>query len=92
MVCRKNKQDACAATLSQKKSCRRGFTLIEVITVTVIIAVLAVIAIPLAHNAFQREKEIDLRRGLRLLRSAIDDYKKLNLRKTPTAIPKNWTT
>lgn len=55
---------------------RGGFTLIEVITVTVIIAILAVAAIPLAHNAFQREKEIDLRRALRILRSAIDEYKK----------------
>jgi general secretion pathway protein G len=53
-----------------------GFTLIEVITVTVILAILAVAAIPLAHNAFQREKEIDLRRSLRLLRTAIDAYKK----------------
>jgi general secretion pathway protein G len=79
MVCRKNEQDAFTAPKLQKKARRRrGFTLIEVITVTVIIAVLAVIAIPLAHNAFQREKEIDLRRALRLLRSAIDDYKKFS--------------
>jgi len=55
---------------------RRGFTLIEVITVTVIIAVLAAATIPLAHNAFQREKEIELRRALRLLRTALDAYKK----------------
>lgn len=54
----------------------RGFTLIELITVTVIIGVLAVAAIPLAHNAFQREKEIDLRRALRILRTAIDEHKK----------------
>ncbi len=54
----------------------RGFTLIELITVTVIIGVLAVAAIPLAHNSFQREKEIDLRRALRLLRTAIDEHRK----------------
>ena len=55
---------------------RRGFTLVEVLTVTVIIGILAVAAIPLAHNAFQREKEIDLRRALRTMRTAIDAYKK----------------
>lgn len=54
----------------------RGFTLIEVLTVTVIVGILAAAAIPLAHNAFQRAREIDLRRALRLLRTAIDDHKK----------------
>jgi general secretion pathway protein G len=61
---------------SEPRSDRRGFTLIELITATVIIGVLAVAAIPLAHNAFQREKEIDLRRALRILRTAIDEHKK----------------
>jgi general secretion pathway protein G len=65
----------CPARLKSFAS-RRGFTLIEVITVTVIIAVLAAATIPLAHNAFQREKEIELRRALRLLRTGLDAYKK----------------
>jgi general secretion pathway protein G len=53
-----------------------GFTLIEMITVTVIIAVLAAAAVPLAQNTIQREREIDLRRSLREVRTAIDAYKK----------------
>jgi general secretion pathway protein G len=77
MVCRDKKKDAFSGPIFHETDRHhRGFTLIEVITVTVIIAVLAVAAIPLAHNAFQREKEIDLRRALRMMRTAIDDYKK----------------
>ena len=74
--CHKGKDSESSPVFLQNVGCRSGFTLIEVITVTVIIAILAVAAIPLAHNAFQREKEIDLRRALRTLRTAIDAYKK----------------
>jgi general secretion pathway protein G len=78
MVWRNKKKDSFCSLLVKKTARQhRGFTLIEVITVTVIIAILAVAAIPLAHNAFQREKEIELRRALRMMRTAIDDYKKV---------------
>jgi len=77
MVCRMKEKIVSRGPGFQKTNRRlRGFTLIEVITVTVILAVLAAAAIPLAHNAFQREKEIELRRALRLLRTAIDNFKK----------------
>lgn len=54
----------------------RGFTLIEMIIVVVIIAVLAVVAVPMMETSIKREKEIELRRNLRILRSALDEYKK----------------
>ena len=77
MVSRRKKQDTVNGPRLQKTARHhRGFSLIEVITVTVIIAVLAAAAIPLAHNALQREKEIELRRALRMMRTAIDEYKK----------------
>ncbi len=54
----------------------KGFTLIELIVVIVIIVVLASVAIPIFETSVQREKEIELRRALRTIRQAIDEYKK----------------
>jgi general secretion pathway protein G len=42
-----------------------------------ILAILAAAVIPLAKTAIKREREIDLRRNLRIIREAIDAYKKL---------------
>jgi general secretion pathway protein G len=53
-----------------------GFTLIEMIIVVVIISVLAAVAIPMVETSVKREKEVELRRSLRTIRTAIDDYKK----------------
>jgi general secretion pathway protein G len=40
----------------------RGFTFIELLVVTALVAILASAVMPLAHVAIQREKEIELRR------------------------------
>jgi general secretion pathway protein G len=53
----------------------RGFTFIEVIAVTAIIAILASAILPLSRVARQRQKELELRRVLREVRSAIDRFK-----------------
>ena len=53
----------------------RGFTLIELIAAITIMLLLTSIALPLARVQIQRQKEIELRRDLRDLRSAIDRYK-----------------
>jgi len=55
----------------------QGFTLVEMLVTLTIIAILASAALPLAKFAVKRQKEIELRRNLRLLREAIDAYKKM---------------
>jgi general secretion pathway protein G len=55
----------------------KGFTLIEMLVVLSILSILTLAAIPLSKIVVQRENEIELRRDLRLVREAIDAYKKL---------------
>jgi general secretion pathway protein G len=52
-----------------------GFTFVELLVVSLIILVLASAALPLTRVTMQRQREIELRRTLRELRTAIDKYK-----------------
>ncbi len=52
-----------------------GFTYIELIIATVILVIIAAAAIPVAEVTSKRAKEIELRRNLRIMRNAIDNYK-----------------
>lgn len=52
-----------------------GLTLIELIIAMTILAILASAIIPLAATTVRRTREIDLRRSLREMRTAIDQYK-----------------
>jgi general secretion pathway protein G len=54
---------------------RRGFTLIELIIATTIMAILVGAALPLARNEVKRENERQLRQDLWMMRDAIDRYK-----------------
>jgi len=56
---------------------KRGFTLVEMLVTLTILAILASAVIPLTKVAVKREKELELRRNLRLIREAIDAYKRL---------------
>lgn len=55
----------------------RGMTLIELLVVVAVLLVLTAVAVPTVKFAVKRQKELDLRRALRVVRKGIDDYKKL---------------
>jgi general secretion pathway protein G len=54
---------------------QRGFTLIELVVATAILAILVGMAVPMAKNAVNRERERELRYDLWMIRDAIDRYK-----------------
>jgi general secretion pathway protein G len=56
---------------------RKGFTLIELLITLAVLSILAAAILPMAEVAVKREKEIELRRALRTIREAIDEYKRL---------------
>jgi general secretion pathway protein G len=60
---------------SAKREQQSGYTFIEVAIVAAIIAILASAALPLAKVTMQRQRELELRRTLREIRTAIDKYK-----------------
>jgi len=66
-----------------------GITLIELLVTLVILSILAAAALPYAEVTVRREKELELRRALRDIRSAIDafndDWKAGRIAKTSNA-------
>ncbi len=54
----------------------RGLSLIELVVTMVILTLLGSLIIPSAQLASKRTKEVELRRNLREIRTAIDEYKK----------------
>jgi general secretion pathway protein G len=54
----------------------RGVSLVELVVTLTILAILASVVLPMAQMTARRTKELELRRNLRTIRTAIDDYKK----------------
>jgi len=54
---------------------QRGLTLLELVIALAILGVLAAAILPMAEVTMTRTKEIELRRSLRTIRMAIDQYK-----------------
>lgn len=63
------------ARLGVQRSGSRGLSFLELVIAMAILALLASAVIPVAEVTVKRTKEIELRRSLRTMRSAIDDYK-----------------
>lgn len=63
--------------MREKRIPKKGFTLVEMLVTLTILAILASAILPLAKTSVKRGKEIELRRNLRLIREAIDNYKRL---------------
>lgn len=53
-----------------------GFTLMELVVTATVLLILASVVVPLTRNGLKRQQEIELRRSLREMRQAIDEYKK----------------
>ena len=53
---------------------QKGITFIELLIVLSILVILSALVLPVARFAVKRQKEIELRRNLRVLRDAIDAY------------------
>jgi general secretion pathway protein G len=52
----------------------RGLTFVEMIATATILLILASVILPTARTMHKRQREIELRRALREIRTAIDDY------------------
>lgn len=57
------------------RNVKKGFTLVELLIVIIIIAVLAAIAIPKFSNSSTRSRESSLRANLKLVRNAVDLFR-----------------
>jgi general secretion pathway protein G len=69
---------------------QRGFTLLEVLVTATVLVILASAVMPMARNGIRRQKELELRRDLREIRMAIDDYKaKVDQQKIKAPAPEN---
>lgn len=55
---------------------RKGISLLELVVTMTILGILAAGVMPLIRNTTVRAKEIELKRNLRIIRIALDDYRK----------------
>ncbi len=59
-----------------KQGRQGGYSMVELVVVCTILVSLTAVAFPIAKFTIKRQKEIDLRYSLRMMRNAIDEYKR----------------
>jgi general secretion pathway protein G len=62
--------------MSRRSSLARGFTVVELAVVAAMIAILTAMVVPIARYTVKRQKELELHLQLRVMRDAIDGYKR----------------
>ncbi len=55
---------------------QEGISLVELMVIITVLGIMAAAVLPVARVSVKRQKEIELRRNLRQMRRAIDEYKK----------------
>jgi len=55
---------------------RRGVSLVELVVTLTILGILASVVVPFSQMSAKRTREIELRRNLRTIRTALDEFKK----------------
>ncbi|MEM1183045.1 MAG: type II secretion system protein [Acidobacteriota bacterium] len=56
----------------------RGYSLTELMVVCTLLSILSLAVFPVARFTVRRQKEMELRRVLRMMRQAVDDYKRFS--------------
>ena len=51
--------------------------MVELVATTVIVAILAMVAVPMVKTTVKKQRELELRSSLRLIRTQIDEYRRL---------------
>ena len=67
--------DRTSASLLNRLRSSRGYSFVELLVVSALLLVLASAVLPLSQVTMQRQREAELRRSLREMRTAIDRYK-----------------
>lgn len=65
-------------SLRPRRPASAGFTMVEVAIVAAMISILAAMAVPVARYSLRRQKELELRYELRMIRDTIDKYKQMS--------------